>query len=139
MLDALNGAGNEEGNGSDDDNDNAREEKMDEDDDDSGDGSHHTNIEDDDNRSGDNNDDASSHQSRESNDSSTAGLTARDRYNIRQVEQYIDHLENLARRREQRREGNRDLSSPARSQGVYNDSTKMYEREVARSMKHGRG
>ena len=119
ILDALNGVGN------DDDDD------MDE----SG-NSHHTNMEEDGNIEGEAEaNDNSSQQSAESNDS--RGVTSRDRYNIRQVEQYIDHLESLHRRRERRANDLSSLSSPARDQGVYNESTRMYEREVTRSMKHG--
>ncbi|KAL7536894.1 hypothetical protein ACHAXR_007459 [Thalassiosira sp. AJA248-18] len=121
ILDALNGVGNEE----------SESDGRDTDDNmgDSGD-SFHTDIEN--GNGGADLNDNSSHQSVESNDS--AGLTARDRYNIRQVEQYIDHLETLHRRRERR--ANQALSSPARDQGVFNNFTQMYEREVARSMKH---
>jgi len=58
-----------------------------------------------------------------------AELTARDRYNIRQVEHYIDHLESLHRRRERRVAAEALAGPSANEKGV--------EVPVARSMKHG--
>lgn len=117
ILNALNGVGNEE-----DDHDDSIEDNG------GADNANENNI----GNSSRGDEDDGSADSRDS-----AALRARDRYNIRQVEQYIDHLESLARRRERRANNDDLLSSPARDQGVYNDSTQMFEREVARSMKHG--
>lgn len=131
ILNALNGVGNEEDDHDDsiEDNGGADDESMD---------SHNTNNE---NSSANENNIGNSSRGDEDDGSAdsrdSAALRARDRYNIRQVEQYIDHLESLARRRERRANNDDLLSSPARDQGVYNDSTQMFEREVARSMKHG--
>ncbi|KAL9179718.1 hypothetical protein ACHAXT_009008 [Thalassiosira profunda] len=85
------------------------------------------------------NDDGASRHSDDSDDSGeSAGLRARDRYNLRQVERYIDHIESLHRRRERRENRQyQNMSSPARDRGVFNKATGFFEREVARSMKHG--
>ena len=124
ILNALNGVGNEE-----DDHDDSIEDDGDERME-----SHNSN-----NGNSSANENSIGNSSRDEDGSAdsrdSAALRARDRYNIRRVEEYIDHLESLARRRERRDDDL--LSSPARGQGVYNNSTHMFEREVARSMKHG--
>lgn len=116
--------------------DSDNDENIHDNDDDDDYSSHHTNIENinnEDNDSSHNNSDDSSHST--SHDS--AGLTAHDRYNIQQVEQYIDHLESVhgRRRREQRRANNNSHRQASRASSVLGQ---QYEqREVARSMKHG--
>jgi len=109
------GATNEEEDDSDNDDMRYGTEHVDDDDDD-----------DDDDSDDDNNDNSSAIDDDSNDDGSAADVSARDRYNIRQVEQYIDHLESLHRRRERRAS---NLSSPAHQHGE--------EVQVARSMKHG--